>query len=81
LASGSYDTNIKLWDLRSKNNTATLKHHTEQITSIDTSPDSKLLLSGSMDSTVKLWDLRYPEKIIFTYTEHTGPVNMVKFNP
>lgn len=34
-----------------------------------------------MDSTTKIWDLRYPEKIIFTYTEHTGPINMVKFNP
>lgn len=48
---------------------------------MDISPDSKLLISGSEDNTVKLWDLRYPEKIIFTYVDHTGPVNVVKFNP
>lgn len=60
LASASYDTNIKLWDLRSKDNTVTLKHHTKPICSIDISPDSKLLISGSDDNTVKLWDLRYP---------------------
>lgn len=81
LASGSYDTNIKLWDLRTKDNTTTLKGHQKQVTSMDVSPDSKMLLSGSEDGTAKIWDLRYPEKIIFSYTDHTGPLNVVKFHP
>jgi katanin p80 WD40 repeat-containing subunit B1 len=70
-----------LWDLRTKDNTTTLKHHTKQVTSMDVSPDAKMLLSGSEDGTVKIWDLRYPEKLIFTYVDHSGPVNMVKFHP
>ena len=47
MASGSYDTNIKLWDIRDKNNYATLKGHSKQINSIDISPDSMMLISGS----------------------------------
>lgn len=68
LASGSYDTFIKLWDIRSKNNTGTLKHHSKQINSLDVSPDGRLLISGSEDSTCKLWDMRYPERLLTTYS-------------
>lgn len=68
LASGSYDTNIKLWDLRTRDSKITLKGHTKQVNSLDISPDDKLLISGSEDGTVKLWDVRFPEKIITTYT-------------
>ncbi len=81
MASGSYDTNVKLWDIREKNNYATLKGHTKQVNSIDISPDRCMLISGAEDNTVKIWDLRYPEKIITTYSEHTAPVIKVMFNP
>ena len=81
IASGSYDTHIKLWDVRSKNNIGILKHHTKQINSIDVSPDCRYLISGSEDATTKLWDMRYPEKVVCTYSEHSAPVNKVKFNP
>lgn len=47
LASGSYDTYIKLWDVRTKDNTAILKGHSKQINSLDVSPDGLMLLSGS----------------------------------
>lgn len=47
IASGSYDTHIKLWDVREKTNYAMLKHHNKQINSIDISPDGLCLLSGS----------------------------------
>ena len=60
LASGSYDTNIKLWDLRARDSKITLKGHTKQVNTLDISPDNKLLISGSEDGTIKLWDLRYP---------------------
>jgi WD40 repeat protein len=47
LASGSYDTMIKLWDIRDKNCTATLKGHKGHINSLAVSPDGNLLLSGA----------------------------------
>lgn len=48
---------------------------------MDISPDSNLLISGSQDCSIKLWDLRYPEKLLYTYNDHSGPVNCIKFNP
>ena len=47
LVSGSYDTTVKLWDIRDKNCAATLKGHTKQINALSISPDGQLLLSGS----------------------------------
>lgn len=81
LASGSYDTMIKLWDVREKSNTATIKGHSKQINSISISPDGNMLLSGSEDCTARLWELRYPDKPIYVASEHNGPLVKVKFNP
>lgn len=47
LASGSYDTTIKIWDIRDKNSVGNLKSHTKQINYIAISPDGGMLLSGS----------------------------------
>ena len=62
LASGSFDKSIKLWDVASGKNTATLKGHDKIVnnvafSSVAFSPDGKTLASGSADETIKLWDL------------------------
>lgn len=80
IASGSYDTQIKIWDHRKKENIATFKGHTKQINSIDISPDGRYLLSASEDGTSKFWDIG-TQKIINTYSEHTAPVLKAIFNP
>lgn len=79
LVSGSYDTMIKLWDIRDKNCVGTLKGHTKPINSVAISPDGNLLLSGSEDNTARLWELRM-ERAIYISNEHNGPIIKVKFN-
>ncbi|KAI5859123.1 WD40-repeat-containing domain protein [Tricharina praecox] len=56
--SGGIDNDIKVWDLRKKAISYTLRGHQDTITSLGVSPDGQSLLSNSMDSTVKTWDIR-----------------------
>ena len=80
LASGSYDNTVKLWDVATKQNIATLVGHTDSVTSVSFSPDGTLIASGSDDSTVKLWDVATGTNIA-TLRGHTYDVNSVSFSP
>ena len=48
---------IKLWDVKTGKEQATLKGHMNSVKSVAFSPDSKTLASGSQDETIKLWDV------------------------
>ena len=72
LASGSEDKTIKLWDVATGKEQATLKGHTEWVKSVAFSPDGKTLASGSGDSTIKLWDVATGKEQA-TLKGHHGP--------
>jgi WD40 repeat protein len=55
LASGSGDGTVKLWDVQTQREVATLKGHGGSGTSVVFAPDGRLLASGSEDGTVQLW--------------------------
>ena len=78
LASGSQDSTIKLWDIATKENIATLRH-THRVRSVAFSTDSKTLVSGAHDGTVRLWDIATKENIAIL-EEHTRSVQ-VAFSP
>jgi WD40 repeat protein len=81
LASGSYDTTIKLWDVASGKNIATLTGHSDWVCSVAFSPDGKTLASGSDDKTGKLWNLASGKSVITrTVRSDRGEV-YVKFSP
>ena len=77
LASGSYDNTVKLWDVETQTNIATLPHDAG-FTSVSFSRDGMLLVSGSPDGTVKLWDVATRRN--FATLWHTSGVSSVSFS-
>lgn len=57
LMSGSADTTLKLWDLRTKNSISYVKCHKKKVNAIITTR-SRLLLSGGDDSVFNGFDLK-----------------------
>ena len=56
IASGSYDSTVKLW--RSDGTLLrTFTGHTSVVNEVEFSPDGKTIASGSHDGTIRIWDL------------------------
>lgn len=55
---GTVDSVIKIWDLKSKTNLANFPGHTGAITSLSFSENGYYLATAAEDSIIKLWDLR-----------------------
>jgi hypothetical protein len=56
IASGSYDNSVKVWDSRSGTEVATLRGHTEQVTSACFSPDGSRIVSSDSTGKTLVWD-------------------------
>ena len=54
LASGSSDLTIKLWNVETKTEIATLKGHIHYVNSVAFNTKGTILASGSDDKTIKL---------------------------
>ncbi|EAW34731.1 WD40 repeat domain-containing serine/threonine-protein kinase [Lyngbya sp. PCC 8106] len=79
LASGSNDSTIKLWDMKTHQIIATLKGHSHCVRSVAFSPDGRILASGSVDNTIKLWDVE-TRATIATLKGHSNSVVCVALN-
>jgi WD40 repeat protein len=63
LASGSHDSTIKLWDLKTGLQLRTLSGHSSVVTSVVFTMDGASLISGSLDGTIRLWNVATGEAI------------------
>src|SRR5688572_8016982 len=57
LASGSFDSTIKIWDVESGRELRSLSGHLGAIKALVWSPDGKWLASGGNDKTLRVWDV------------------------
>lgn len=78
LASGSFDTTVRLWSADGKP-LATLTGHTATVTGLAWSPDGTRLASGSWDHTIRLWSA--DGKPLATLTGHTDAVTDLAWSP
>ncbi len=80
LASGGDDKTIRLWDVASGKQRASLTGHTDWVWSVAYSPDGETLASVSKDTTIKFWDVKTGRERA-TLTGHTDWQCAVAFSP
>ncbi len=80
LISGSEDSTLKVWDLKTGSQVQTLTDHSGWISSVAIAPDGQTLASGSKDSTINLWNLR-TGALLRTLRGHLWPVLAIAISP
>ncbi|KAA0187689.1 F box like wd repeat containing protein tbl1xr1 [Fasciolopsis buskii] len=57
IASASFDSTVRLWDVETGNCQRILSRHSEPVYSVAFSPDGQLLATGSFDQCVHIWNV------------------------
>jgi hypothetical protein len=80
LATGSLDTNARLWEVATGKEIATMRGHEQSVQSVAFSPDGRTLATGSWDSTARLWEVATGKEIA-AFRGHEHFVESVTFSP
>ena len=79
IASVFDDKKVRVWDFNSGKRTLTLKGHTDNVSSVAFSFDSRKIISASYDGTIRIWNSATGKRIM-TLKGHTGRVNSVSIS-
>ncbi|KAA8913625.1 WD40-repeat-containing domain protein [Sphaerosporella brunnea] len=78
LATGGEDTTIRVWDLETTTNVATLQQHGSIVRGLDWSTDGTRLLSGGRDGVMCLFDTKTWNAVVTPTGEEVEAVGFVK---
>ncbi|KAL7507096.1 hypothetical protein ACHAXN_004299 [Cyclotella atomus] len=84
LASGSFDSTVKLWDVRSGSCVSTLPAHSDPVTSVVFNYDGTCIASASHDGLARVWDVSTGECLKTVVGEESSEgvaVGCVEFSP
>ncbi len=80
VVSGSSDSTIKVWNLKTGQEICTLAGHSGSVRSVAITSDGQTVISGSHDKTIRLWDLNTGQEIC-TLKGHSAWVNSIAITP
>ena len=80
LISGSNDKTILLWDIRIEKPFSCIVAHGGDISSLDISPDSSLILSSSIDGYCRLWDMFSSQCLTTLMLSNSPSLSFCKFS-
>lgn len=81
LASGSYDTNVRLWDLNTQTPLFTCSGHKNSVLSVAWSPDGNHLVSGSKSGELLLWNPQTGKQSGNPFIGHKKWINAISWEP
>jgi len=80
LASGSWDSTVKVWEVATGRELRTLRGHGGPVLAVAVSADGRWLASGSHDRIVKVWEVE-TGRDVRTLSGHTNQVLAVAISP
>jgi WD40 repeat protein len=80
LASGSWDSTIKIWNITSGQLLRTLTGHVGRVFSVAFSPDGQLIASGGWDNRLRIWNVTNGEELQVLGKQGSG-IHSIAFSP
>ena len=80
LASGSYDKQVKLWDVSAGSERFNLQDHIDAVFAVAFSPDGQRLASASQDRTVKIWNVQTGKRL-YSLSDATDGLTSIAYSP